>query len=277
MLASLLVIGAVPAGAAGHINDTSASCPSSIPSAGFTDIATYDATTQAAINCIAAYGITKGTSATTYGPAIDVARWQMALFLTRQAAAHGVTLPSGADQGFTDISGLDAATQTAINQLAQLGVSKGTSATTFAPMDNVTREQMALFLARLLGAVTTLPASPAAAGFTDITGLSAESQLAINQLAEVGVAAGTSATTYAPAADVLRWQMALFLTRVLAEDNIVYAGSFLYVVGADTGLDFYEVADPAALRASLRLSIGSMPSDSRLRALSAALRAAATD
>ncbi|MFO7547445.1 MAG: S-layer homology domain-containing protein [Acidimicrobiia bacterium] len=219
MVASLMVVTAAPAGAAPI--DTSASCPpASIPSAGFTDIAGFDATTQNAINCLAFYEITKGTTATTYSPSLAVARWQMALFLTRQAEVHGVTLPDGSPQGFTDIGAYPASTQIAINQIAQLGISIGTSATTFSPADNVTREQMALFLARLLGAVTTLPATPPDAGFTDIVGLPAPSQLAINQLAAVGVVAGTSATTYSPALETLRWQMALFLTRTLAADGI---------------------------------------------------------
>ena len=72
----------------------------------------------------------------------------MALFLTRLLVEVGVTLPSGASQGFNDISGFDAATQTAINQLRQLGISLGTTTTTFAPNLEVPRWQMALFLAR---------------------------------------------------------------------------------------------------------------------------------
>ena len=61
----------------------------------------------------------------------------MALFLVRAAAALGQTLPSGASQGFTDIAGFDAATQTAINQLKQLNITMGTSATTFGPTGTV--------------------------------------------------------------------------------------------------------------------------------------------
>ncbi len=38
------------------------------------------------IDCIAYYGITKGTSATTYSPRMSVTREHMALFLTRLAA-----------------------------------------------------------------------------------------------------------------------------------------------------------------------------------------------
>jgi hypothetical protein len=222
MVASIMVIGAAPASAA---IDTSASCPAaSIPSAGFTDIGGFDATTQLAINCLVHYEISNGTSATTYSPAGEVSRWQMALFLTRQAEVHGVTLPDGSAQGFTDIGGFNAETQLAINQLAQLDITKGTSATTFSPNDVVTRWQMALFITRLVEAAgVTLP-SGAAQGFTDIAGLDAETQTAINQLAQLDIADGTSATTYSPLASTLRWQMALFLTRTLAADGITPPG-----------------------------------------------------
>jgi hypothetical protein len=165
MVASIMVIGAVPASAAVATSDA---CPSSIPSAGFVDIAAYPAATQAAINCIADYEITVGTSATTYSPQIDVSRWQMALFLTRQAEVHGLTLPSGADQGFTDIAAYPAATQVAINQLAQLEITTGTTATTYSPAAPVTRWQMALFLTRLLDAAGFPLGTGADQGFTDI-------------------------------------------------------------------------------------------------------------
>jgi hypothetical protein len=202
--------------------DTSSSCPVSTPSAGFTDIGTLDATTQLAIACLANYEISKGTSPTTYTPFAAVPRWQMALFLTRQAEVHGVTLPDGSDQGFTDVGTLDAATQKAINQLAQLEISKGTTATTFSPFDNVTREQMALFISRLVTAAgVALPDPLADQGFTDISGLTAESQKAINQLAEVGIALGLPNGLYVPAGPTLRWQMALFLTRALAADGVL--------------------------------------------------------
>jgi len=201
--------------------DTSSSCPASTPSAGFTDIGTLDATTQLAIACLANYEISQGTSPTTYTPFAAVPRWQMALFLTRQAEVHGVNLPDRSDQGFTDIGTLDAATQKAINQLAQLGISKGTTATTFSPLENVTREQMALFISRLVTAAdVALPDPPTDQGFTDISGLTAESQKAINQLTQVGIALGLPSGKYAPAGPTLRWHMALFLTRALAADGV---------------------------------------------------------
>ena len=50
----------------------------------------------------------------------------------------------------TDIGELSAESQTAINQLADLGITQGTSATTYSPDDAVKRGHMALFIARLM-------------------------------------------------------------------------------------------------------------------------------
>lgn len=230
MVASIMVIGAAPASAAVNISD---SCPATTPSAGFTDIGTFDATTQQAINCLALYDITQGTSATTYSPAADVTRWQMALFLIRQATQHKISLPSGTPQGFTDIAGLDAATQTAINQLAQLDITQGTSATTFSPDAPVTRWQMALFLTRLASKAGVVLPSGAPQGFGDLTGLSNEAQIAINQLAQLDIADGTSATTFDPLSNVNRWQMALFLTRTLAVGGVTPTASLVSIAPSD--------------------------------------------
>ena len=215
MIAALLAIPATPANAV-----ATDACPATIPSAGFTDLAGFSVDVVDAANCLAFYGITKGTSATTYGPAANVSRWQMALFLTRQAVDHGVTLPSGADQGFTDLTGLSAEAVTAINQLAQLNITKGTSATTFDPNGNVGRWQMALFITRLVtGAGITLP-SGADQGFTDISTLAAETQTAINQTAQLAISKGTTATTFDPTGLVTRAQMSLFLTRTLEAGGV---------------------------------------------------------
>ena len=139
----------------------------------------------------------------------------MALFLVRSAAALGQTLPNGANQGFTDIAGFDGPTQTAINQLKQMGITTGTSPTTFGPNGTVPRWQMALFLTRLLVRVGVVLPSGASQGFVDISGFDSVTQAAINQLRQLGISLGTTPTTFAPNLEVSRWQMALFLARVL--------------------------------------------------------------
>ena len=141
-------------------------CPASanIPSAGFTD------TTDSAVDCLKYYGIVNGTTETTYSPADSVTRWQMALFLTRTLDVANTTLPTGADQGFTDISGKSAEIQLAINQLKQLSITTGKTATTYDPDANVSRQEMALFIERTLDNITAGPGGTSeadAAGTTD--------------------------------------------------------------------------------------------------------------
>jgi hypothetical protein len=80
---------------------------------------------------------------------------------------------------------------------------------------------MALFLARFASLVgVPVPVNFGAAGFTDMASFDAGTRAAVDQLVEMGIGAGTSATTFEPSSEVLRWQMALFLTRLLAVDGI---------------------------------------------------------
>jgi hypothetical protein len=113
---------------------------------------------------------------------------------------------------FRFITGLRSDYQVAINQLAQLGITEGTSPTTFDPDGDVTRWQMALFLTRLYSnAGETLPAGTD--GYSDTSDLPVYAQVAIDQLAALGITTGTTATTFTPYGLVTREQMAAFLAR----------------------------------------------------------------
>ena len=202
--------------------DTSSACPASMASSAFTDLAGLDQATIQAIDCLFGYGVSNGTTQVSFAPSGTVTRWQMALFLTRQLRVHGLVLPFAIDQGFADVGGYDQETQDAIDQLAQLGITRGTGGGTFSPDEAVSRWEMALFLVRFLRvAGVPIPTLSATGPFNDLTQLGTETVNAIDQLAALGVAAGTSTTTFDPSTAVLRWQMALFLTRVLALDGVV--------------------------------------------------------
>ncbi len=230
-------------------------CPTaaSIPSAGFTD------TTDAAVDCLAYYGITNGVTATTYEPTSSVTRWQMALYLTRAFTEAGGTLGTGADQGFTDIAGKSTEIQTAINQIKQLGITTGTTATTYSPDDNVTREQMAMFIERWLtntraGAGGTSEADATATtdasityingncgegagaktcdgkyNYTDIDSgsITVEASLAIKELYSIGIHDGASATTFNGSSDMTRAAMATFLVAALDHSNLRPEGLYI--------------------------------------------------
>lgn len=202
-------------------------------SGGFTD--TTGNFAAESINCLKYYGITTGTTATTYSPGQNVTRWQMALFLVRAAGPAGITVPAAASQGFTDIVGLPQATQDAINQLKALGISQGTSTTTYGPNEVVARYQMALFLIRFLevqNGAASLPTGTSASGLTDTGAVSNEAFLAIEKAWDHGITKGTTATLFSPGAAVTRDQMAAFIARTLAHTNARPSGVSMQAVPA---------------------------------------------
>ncbi len=235
MIATMLfaVVGTASAADAPDFEATFSACPANagIPDAGFTDVPAGSFFDDG-VNCLAYYGVTKGTTATTYSPGDDVTRAQMALFLARSAAAAGVVLKaSPPDAGFTDIGGLSAEAQLAINQLADAGIVKGKTATTYGPAQTVWRQQMALFLTRFLGKAVVGPggnalgtAATSGSPFTDLGNTTVEASKAINQAWDLGIAAGTTTTTFDPLGNVNRGQMSSFLTRLYAQANTRPAG-----------------------------------------------------
>ena len=180
---------------------------------------------EEAISCLASYGITLGKSSGRFVPDESITRWQLALFLTRAAGPAGITLPEPSDQGFLDLDTKQYIAD-AINQLAALGISKGTSSTTFHPHLPVDRRNMALLLYRFLllssrgpGGADAALVHPDDTVFEDLAGESDAVVTAIEVIYEMGVTVGKTATTFAPAALVTRAQMALFVTRALAHTN----------------------------------------------------------
>lgn len=119
---------------------------------GYTDIGSLTNEAQVAINQTAQMVVTTGVGAGLYGPFDPVPRWQMAIFLARFATAAGTSLPAPTPTGFTDIASLSVEAQDAIATVKSLGITTGTSATTFSPDDIVTREQMSAFLIRTVQA-----------------------------------------------------------------------------------------------------------------------------
>jgi hypothetical protein len=95
------------------------------------------------INRLAAAGITKGCTATTFCPTAFVTRGQMAAFLDRALA-----LPATGSDFFDDDEGTTF--EASINRLAASGITTGCTPSTFCPDSGVTRGQMAAFLHRAL-------------------------------------------------------------------------------------------------------------------------------
>ena len=251
LVASLLALPAVPAaatnGQADHVPLYTACVPSAIGSAGFEDVPATSVARDA-IDCMAHYGIMPGTFRTTFEPELGVTRQEMALILIRAAGPAGMDVPNPRDQGFKDIGGLPREVRDSINQLAQLGITRGTTASSYTPGTVVTRQQMAQFFTRFLelapvgeGGVAVESVIPDDRVFTDIEHLPHDPYDAIRLIYELGVTKGTTATTYSPDNPVTRGQMALFLSRLLGHTNARPSGITMQV--EDTSVTADDTVD----------------------------------
>jgi S-layer family protein len=136
------------------------------------------------------------TAATTDGYAVSITG-------TPQGCAMGPNV-------FSDVSSASFAFND-IGCIALLGITTGTSPTTYSPSSPVTREQMAAFLARLFRALGNA-CNSAPTPFDDISGSFAVTDIAC--IYDLGVTTGTSPSTFSPAGNTTREQMAAFLARL---------------------------------------------------------------
>jgi hypothetical protein len=116
---------------------------------GFADIAS-DSFAEMPVRCIKDLNITQGTSDTTYSPGDPVTREQMAAFVARTWRSLGNSCPSTPHR-FSDVPSTSFA-DADIACIKALDITTGTGPGTYSPNDPVTREQMAAFIARLIGA-----------------------------------------------------------------------------------------------------------------------------
>ena len=108
----------------------------------FTDVT--DASQDDAISWMANTGITTGTSPTTFAPDDTLRRAQVAAFLHRLADE-----PSAPPHSFVDV--VASWQQDPVSWMSHTGITTGTSPTTFAPEDTLTRAQLITFLYRYKG------------------------------------------------------------------------------------------------------------------------------
>lgn len=191
-----------------------------------------------AIRCAAAYELVQGIGGDRYAPNATLTRGQMATIIRGLVeTATGEQLPAGEGE-FTDVDGTTH--QDSIEALAATGVVQGFNDDTYRPNDDVRRDQMASFIARAIDFADSgeIDGSQPPAGesgrFDDVDGDNVHSD-AIEALAEVGVVAGRTTSTYDPAASVARGATATFAMR---------GGSFLDSVGGWAPTDPEQVGAP---------------------------------
>ena len=126
--------------------------------------------------------------------------------------------PAMDGSGFADVA-MGSVHHDNINCLAYYGITVGKTHGTFDPGGNVTRSQMALFLARAADKANIDLGEAADQGFMDLNADDTERVNAINLLVGAGIMFGKaetsydppSATKFAPGDYVQRWEMAMFL------------------------------------------------------------------
>lgn len=162
---------------------------------------------EAAIEWLAAAGLTQGCDRYRYCPGDRVTRAQAAAFVARAA---GLAPAVGPAAGFADV---DHAAWYAGHLNALVGAGIVTAGGQYRPAEAVTRAELAVMLARALG----LP--PGAEGaFADVAP-GAEAEAAASALAAAGITRGCSAgppARFCPDDPVTRAQMASLLMRALA-------------------------------------------------------------
>jgi hypothetical protein len=165
-----------------------------------------------AANLLYTYGITNGCSSPPldFCPLEDVTRAQMAIFIVRSVwGSTPYTAPT--TQKFVDVPP-GSFGYTEIQELAALGITNGCAANMFCPNDNITREQMAVFIINArLGAnqVIEYPSTPY---FTDVPpGAFAYDQ--IQRMRQDNITSGCSPTLFCPTENVTRGDMAIFIMR----------------------------------------------------------------
>ena len=147
-------------------------------------------------------GITNGISDLLYGPNVNLTRAQMVTFLWRNAGS-----PKGSPaHGFSDVPG-NAYYGDAVAWAKAAGVTTGTSPTTFAPNQDVTRAQLVTLLWRMAGE----PSAPNG-GFVDVES-GRYYTTAVGWAKQQNITTGTSNSTFSPNNAVTRGQAAAFLYR----------------------------------------------------------------
>lgn len=131
---------------------------------------------------------------------------------------------------FTDVDADNEYLAKAVDLLAYVGVTKGTSDTTFGTDDLVTREQMAAFIYRLMKKGNSVEGGANVSNFTDL-----EDEtffFMISWAADQGIVKGTSATTFNPKGSITLQDAYTMIVRALGyekEETLSYPHGYIEV------------------------------------------------
>ncbi len=151
-------------------------------------------------------GIT-GIGGTCFVPDAPVSRGETAVWIYNMEGRPA----AGVRHSFSDVT--DASLHDAVSWMSNTRITTGTSATTFAPGETLTRGQAAAFLHRLAG-------EPAARPHRFVDVVAGWQQAPVSWMVSTGITTGTSATTFAPQVTLTRAHLVTFLYRYQGEPAV---------------------------------------------------------
>ncbi len=157
-----------------------------------------------AVQYVTSNNLMNGTSTTAFSPNANMSRAMLATVLYRMS---GDSAQAGTT--FRDVSS-SAYYAAAVNWASEKGIVNGTSATTFSPNKNITREQLAAMLYRYAGEPD---GSADLSAYTDAGSVSAYAEKAVQWCVKNGILTGKTSTTLAPKATATRAECATMLQR----------------------------------------------------------------
>ena len=165
---------------------------------------------EGTIEAISAAGITTGCGPALYCPTAPVTRQQMAVFLVRALDES----PSTVSGTFPDVPPGPFAGH--IERVAELGIATGYPDGTFRPANPISRGEMAVMLMRALD----LTPGTGSGTFSDVpNGLFFTG--AVEAIAAAGITTGCGGGKFCPFDQVLRDQMASFISRAFGLTPII--------------------------------------------------------
>ena len=184
-----------------------AACPSDVPEDGLRDIAPYDVQ-EPAIDCAVHRELVRGVGDGLFAPDRATSRAQLASAMAAAMASTGAALPADPPDAFDDDEG---PFERAIDQLAALGLVKGTGPRTFSPDAGVTRAQTATLLVHAQETASGEELPRGGDRFSDDDGSPHEQS--IDKAADAGFMGATGNGTFAPDVVLPRRQLASVLVR----------------------------------------------------------------
>lgn len=170
---------------------------------------------SSAITALSARGVINGVAAGRFAPQQHVTRADFTLLLARLSGAD--TSQTG-DTGFADVKP-DIYYAGAVGWALEAGIVSGVSQDRFDPSATITREQMAVMIARFADAVGhELPRNSKGAAFQDAAAISPFAAEAVDALQAAGLLGGKpveGGTAFAPKAATTRAEAAVVLAALL--------------------------------------------------------------